>query len=255
MININWREKTLAATIHFAVTLAVALLAALLIFYIWFPGALAEMVGGRALFLLVAGCDLVLGPLISLVIYNSAKSRWHLVIDYTVIGAVQLTAFIYGVSVVADSRPVFIAFDVDRLEVVSALELEEEDLSAASAPQYRVRPWTGPQLVSIRRPTDTKERSDLLFMEITRKGAYLMPKYYSDYSSARETILAKSKPMDQRLNNSGVNEPVVRIAIEKTGKSESELRWLLVHHRFGFATALIDAKTALPLRYLAVDPD
>ena len=45
-MNINWRERFIAAGIHFLVTLALAGLAAALIFYVWFPGAMADMVGG-----------------------------------------------------------------------------------------------------------------------------------------------------------------------------------------------------------------
>ena len=42
-------------------------------------------------------CDLALGPLISLVIYNSRKARRKLIIDYTIVGAVQIAALVYGV--------------------------------------------------------------------------------------------------------------------------------------------------------------
>jgi len=94
---INWREKFRAFAIHFLVTAVLGACAAALIFFVWFPSPFATMVGGTELFLLVVGCDMALGPLISLVIYNSRKSRRELITDYTIIGAVQLAALIYGV--------------------------------------------------------------------------------------------------------------------------------------------------------------
>src|SRR6478752_3738758 len=92
---IRWREKFIAFGIHFLVTLAAAACAAALIFLVWFPAPFQEMVGGTKLFFLVISCDLALGPLISLVIYNSKKSKRELIIDYSLVAAVQLAALIY----------------------------------------------------------------------------------------------------------------------------------------------------------------
>ena len=115
---IVWRDKLLAFGVHFIATALLAAAAAALIFLVWFPAPFDEMVGGAKLFVLVVGCDLALGPLISLVIYNRAKSRRQLVIDYTIVAVVQLAAMSYGVWVMAASRPVYVAFSTDRLEVV-----------------------------------------------------------------------------------------------------------------------------------------
>lgn len=89
------------------------------------------MVGEAKLFLKVVCSDLALGPSISLVIFNTKKSRKELIIDYLIVSAIQLAALIYRVSVVAVSRPVFVIFMVDRFEVVTAVELDGADLKAA----------------------------------------------------------------------------------------------------------------------------
>ena len=99
---IVWREKFVATGIHFLVTLGLAACAAAVIFLVWFPDPFATMIGGTELFLLVVGCDLALGPLISLVIYDSRKSRLELITDYSIVGIVQIVALVYGVHL---SRP------------------------------------------------------------------------------------------------------------------------------------------------------
>jgi hypothetical protein len=253
-MSINWRERIVAATIHFLATLLVAGLAAALIFFVWFPGALADMVGGRKLFWIVVACDLTLGPLISLVIYNSKKPRKELVLDYTIIAIVQLAALIYGTSIVAASRPAFVAFYGDRIEVVTALELDDADLQAGVAPEFRSKSWTGPRLVSVESPTDSKEKQDLLFASLAGKDGQLFPKYYREYDAARATIREKSQTLDVLLKDSGAARAQIESAIASTGKAQAELRWLLVHHRFGFATALVDAQSFEPLTYVNVDP-
>ena len=55
------------------------------------------MVGGLKLFMLITGAIWPSAPLISLITYNSRKSRLALVFDYTVVGLVQVAAFVYGV--------------------------------------------------------------------------------------------------------------------------------------------------------------
>src|SRR4051812_16499352 len=106
----KFRDKIRAALWHFLITAVVGTLIATLVFLIWFPPPFGTMMDGVKLFAIVLGCDLALGPLMSLVIYDRAKSRRSLVIDYIVVGTLQLIALLYGVFVVAQYRPVYIAF-------------------------------------------------------------------------------------------------------------------------------------------------
>lgn len=254
MKNINWRERFIAAGIHFGATLLVAALAAAIIFFVWFPGELSAMVGGDKLFLLVVACDLVLGPLMSLVIYSSTKPRRELIVDYAVIAAVQLAALLYGVYAVAQSRPAFIVFSVDRIEIVAALEFEDEDLAAGGAPEFRTRSWSGPRLASIELPTDVAERNELVFLGVSGKDVYLMPKYYRPYAAARHQVLEKSQPIAVLLQDAGAASESIERVVEKHGGAD-QIRWLLAKHRFGFAIAFIDVATSQPVGFLAVDPD
>src|SRR5690242_11523295 len=97
MSKINWRERFVAAAIHFFFTALLSGIAAALIFFVWFPNGLAALVGGSALFLIMVGCDVVLGPMLSLVIYSSTKPKRELILDYTIVGLLQLAALGYGV--------------------------------------------------------------------------------------------------------------------------------------------------------------
>ena len=95
-----------ASAIHLAISLSVATLAALLVFGWWYPYPYRELSGGRELFALVVAVDVVLGPLITLVIFNVAKTRRHLMMDFTVIGLLQVAALAYGLWTVFVARPV-----------------------------------------------------------------------------------------------------------------------------------------------------
>ena len=74
----SWKHRLRASTIHLAISLLIASLAALLVFGWWYPYPYRELSGGRELFTLVVAVDVVLGPLITLVIFNTTKMRSHL---------------------------------------------------------------------------------------------------------------------------------------------------------------------------------
>ena len=69
----HMRDRLQAFGIHFLLSLLVAALAALLVFGLWFPYPYREISGGRELFLLIVGVDIVIGPLITLAIFNRSK--------------------------------------------------------------------------------------------------------------------------------------------------------------------------------------
>jgi len=250
---VNWRERFIAAGIHFFVTLLLAALAAALIFHVWFPGALADMVGGTKLFLMVVGIDLALGPLISLIIFNSKKPRRELIADYCVIGAVQIAALIYGVYTVSATRPVFIVFHGQRLELVRAIDLDDADLALGVAPEFQTRSLTGPRLVAVQMPTDLKERNDLVFSAVNGKDAELMPKYYRAYESRLADIAKESRALEQ-VRIDPAQQSQMEEAIADSGLPREKLRWLPMRHRFGFALVLLDAQTLEPVAYAAVEP-
>lgn len=255
MVSSFWRDRSIAVAIHFLITLTVTFFVAALIFFIWFPVGLENIMGGKALFLLVTCSDLILGPLISLVIFNRKKSRRHLIADYVVVGFVQLSALFYGVSVVAESRPVFIGFAVDRMEIVSALELDGSDLKAAPNPKYKIKSWFGPQFVYMEKPITTAENTELLFSALGGKDIQLHPKYYRDYSEAVAEIQKKCRPLSSLDKKNILTDEQSKAWSEVAAdKNASAMCFLMVHHRFGFSTAIINKETGCPVKYLPIDP-
>jgi hypothetical protein len=249
---IVWREKFLATAIHFLVTLTLAACAAALIFLVWFPDPFQTMIGGTELFMLVVGCDLALGPLISLVIYNSRKSRRELVTDYSIVGTVQIAALVYGVFILAGTRPVYVAFSHDRLEVVCAREISDAELAAAKDPGYRTLPLTGPRLVSIEVPE--ADQNDALFQSLAGNEEHMRPRFYVPYESQLAQIRGHAKPIAELEKKHPQARPLLDAASRNLAIPAARVRWLPVHHRKGFATALIDNDNGKPVAYVEFDP-
>jgi hypothetical protein len=248
---INWREKLVAFAIHFLLTALLAASAAALIFLVWFPDPFQTMVGGTELFTLVVGCDLVLGPLLSLVIYNSRKSRRKLVMDYGIVGVIQIAALVYGVWVVAGARPAYVAFSKDRLEVVTAREITAAELAAGRDPRYGALPWAGPRHVFIEVPAS--ERQDAMFQSLVGNDEHKRPRFFVPYEERIPVILGRARKLETLTTKFPATKSRIDAAVQEFDLPPDRLRWLAAHHSKGFWMAVVDAQTGWPVGYLPFD--
>ncbi len=250
---IAWREKFVAFGVHFLATLVLAACAAALIFLIWYPPPFTRMLGGTQLFVLVVGIDLALGPLISLVIYDSRKSRRKLVMDYTIVGVIQIAAMIYGVWVMSAARPVYVAFAVDRFEIVQAQQLTPDELAAASDPGYASLSWFGPRFVSVVVPQ--KDRMDAMFQSLTGGvDIHLRPRFYVPFAQGLPQIQKRAKEFPILGERHPEALADIDAARREAGIPDEYQRWLPVRHAKGFWTAVIDTRTGLPVSWIDLDP-
>ena len=157
MINIlDARNRYKAAGIHFGWSACVGLLAALMVFAVWYPWPYREMSGGQQLFLMIVSIDLVLGPLLTLAVFNPRKLRTVMFRDLAVIVTVQLSALVYGLHVVHIARPVALVYEGTRFRTVSDVDVVHEELSAAPVELKRLS-LSGPLVLATREPKDEKE--------------------------------------------------------------------------------------------------
>jgi hypothetical protein len=249
---IAWREKFLATTVHFGVTLALTGIAAAIIFLVWYPDPMQTLIGGTELFLIVVGVDLALGPLVSLVIYDSRKSRRALVIDYSIVGVIQIVALVYGVLVVAGARPVYYAFNTDRYEIVSAIDIADGELAAAKEPQYRRLPWSGPRLVAVAVPPE--DLQDSLFQSLAGNESHQRPKFFVPLSAKLDAIRRKARTIAELAAKKPESKPLLDEALAGVGTPSNRIAWLPVRHRKGFATVIIDTSDGKPVAWADFDP-
>lgn len=248
-----WRPRIKAAAFHFILTLLVTSIVASLVLFIWFPQPFAKMVGGEKLLSLIVISDIVLGPVISLIIFNKEKPRRELITDYVIVGIIQLGALLYGVFAVSVSRPVFVTFLIDRFEVVTPLQLSDVDLARGEG-AYAQPSWLGPKLVYVALPSDVAEHNRLIFLAAAGKDAYLLPEYYRPYAEGAMQVIKKSEPLEILLSRNAADRVEIEAAVKELKRPPDKLAWVPIHHRFGFWTAIIDVETGYPVKYLPIDP-
>jgi hypothetical protein len=245
-----------ASGVHFSLSIVVALLSAALVFGLWYPYPYRELMGGRELFMLVVTVDVVCGPLLTLVLYNPTKPRAELVRDLVLVALIQLAGLLYGLHTVMIVRPVYLVFEVDRFNAVSAIDIDEADLGKVKKP-WDALPFWGPQVIATRPPKDNDEMMKSLDLSFQGREPAVRPDWWQPLETSRAEILKRAKLLsDLRKKYIAKSDAIARIdiAIKESGKSEESLRWLpLTSRRSKDWIALIDAQTAMPLSYAAVD--
>jgi hypothetical protein len=91
--------------IHLGLSLTVLGVLLYILFYYWFPGYLFDTDGGWQALRVIAGVDIILGPLLTLIAASPKKSARELRNDFTVIGVIQVCALTAGTWLAWDNRP------------------------------------------------------------------------------------------------------------------------------------------------------
>ena len=237
-----------AAGTHLLISIAIASAVIALMLGVWYPGPLFEAAGGAGILYILVGVDVILGPLLTLIVFKSGKRS--LKFDLTMIGLVQIAALIYGVYVVFLARPAFIVFVKDRFELVTTVELEPEELAKAKYPQFSAPGWTGPQLAVADMPDDPKERTMVLYAAIAGFDLQHFPRFFVPYAERTKDVLAKAETVARFRVSEPVSARVLDAYLASSGVKEDEVRVLLMRTRFAWIVMLLDPKTAQPTKML-----
>ena len=238
-----------AAGIHLlaSATVAGALVAVMLT--VWYPWPLFEIAGGSGLMVILVGVDVVLGPLITLIIFRAGKKG--LKYDILFIAALQLAALAYGVYAVYSVRPVYLVYTIDRFDLVAANDLEDEDLAGAKEEAFRHRPLGRPQYIATIMPQDASGRQKIMESGLAGKDIHQFPQYYTAYDTQARTALAQAKPI-KKLQERDPAE--VQAFLASSGRTPDSLRFLPLRYRRGDGAVLLDAGTGMPVKILRIEP-
>ncbi len=246
------KDRLGASGIHLGISLCVAVFAAALVFGLWYPYPYGEISGGRELFFLVVAVDVIMGPLITLAIFNRAKPRRELLIDFTVVGLLQLAALGYGLWTVFAARPVHLVFEYSRMTVVHAIDVDA-DLLAKAPTSLQKLPVTGPTVIALRPFKNPAEQFDATMAAFEGFPLAARSDLWQAYEPVRADVLKEAKPVAELRARFSNQAAQIDRAIAATGKPFTDLRYLPLFSRKTAWTVLLDTTTAEPLGYLPLD--
>lgn len=148
---------------HFLLSIFICFIIAVWFLLIWYPFPLNRALGVTTIIGVMILVDIVIGPLLCFIIYNEAKKS--LKFDLIIIITLQFAAMSYGVFYIEQGRPVWIAFNVDRFEVIRKNEIYNKNIKNTLA-QYQNPSWLKPQYVGVVFASNTEEKNQNMFDEV-----------------------------------------------------------------------------------------
>src|SRR5215203_5024648 len=218
------------AAIHLSLSVAVAAVAALLIFRLWYPSPYDQMAGGAALFFLLVSVDVVMFPALTFVAANPVKPRREFRRDVAMIVVLQAAALAYGVYTIALARPVYESFEVDRFRIVTAADIEKDELAKAPAP-LRELPWQGPRVIAAVPPGDAGEQFKATELALAGIEVSMVPSNWRPYAELSQRAWSMARPVTLLATKyPAIADDVARVAAA-SGTPIGDLRFLPVLSR------------------------
>ncbi|CAA0199647.1 TfpX/TfpZ family type IV pilin accessory protein [Acinetobacter baumannii] len=180
------------------------------IFLVWYPQPLAKAVGVTHIFLMMVAIDVILGPILGLLVYKEGKKT--LKFDLTIIILIQLSALVYGLYSIAQGRPVWLVYNVDRFELVRKNEIIDTNIQKAQA-QFRTPSWFNPQFAAVEIPKNKEERSKSMFEEIfSGISSAQQPELYVDLVQVKPLMRNKVQNLNEleKFNSKQQVENILR---------------------------------------------
>lgn len=247
-----WKDRIKASGLHFGISVVIAMLAAALVFGLWYPYPYREISGGRELFFLVVVVDVILGPLITFAVFNRDKSKAELARDLALVVLIQLGALGYGLWTVFEARPVHMVFEYDRFRVVHAVDVPDEMLELTPS-GIDPLPITGPTLLSLREFWDAKEKMDATMAALQGVSLSARPDLWQPYEQAIPVILKAARPISLLKSRFAAQGEQIDDAVALTKRNPQEIVFVPMVGRKTFWTVLLDAKSAEILGYMPLD--
>lgn len=234
------RASVKPALIHLGISAGIALLSMLVIFGLWYPAPLSSAQGVSRLVLIMIGVDVVIGPLITLIVYVPGKKSLRF--DLAVIAALQTTALLYGLQAIHGGRPAYVVFSVDRFDVVAYQDVDRDSLQRAAPGEGISR--CCPRWVGARLPDDPQKRSDILSSSL-RGGADLqnLPEFFVPLQDLRDSMLEHLHPLDELRRLNALDDAAWQALLAEFGKPEAELGYLPMVANAKDGAVILDART------------
>ena len=177
---------------HLSVSSLIALIITGVVFWVWYPSPLARAVNVTHIFLMMMVIDVIVGPILGFLVYKEGKKS--LKFDLGVIIFLQISALLFGVYSIAQGRPAWLVFNVDRFELVRQNEIIDQHIHNADS-KFQHAPWFGPEYVSITQSSNFKQRQADMFLEAL--GGISMTQQPERYKS----LSFSAQQMQQKAEN------------------------------------------------------
>lgn len=226
-----------------------------LIFFVWYPHPYFQAVGAWNVLRVLVGVDLVLGPVLTLILFKPGKRG--LKFDLCFIACVQAAALVYGVTVIYSERPYVNVFAIDRFTTYAYRDIVAEQWhDALAAGRLDPKPLRGPALVVATRPADLAAQQRLLDETVFggKPDIDRRPEFWSRYADEAAQILKVQRPLSALRAARPESAAAIAALPKRLERPEASLGFVPMVAKNRDVTMIVDATTGEPLEVIDVDP-
>ncbi len=183
--------KLKASFIHLALSAIIISALMSLVILFWFPSIFLGITNFKEVALILVIIDLILGPLLTFVVFNPNKKS--LKFDLSVIVSIQFAALTYGLYMLYLSHPLYITYYENSFNIITAKQASPEK---AKYNDLKISKFSSPTLAYL--DIADNETKDQLFNEMLNGDADIEARaeYYKPYKNHLDTIMANSLDAD-----------------------------------------------------------
>lgn len=240
---------------HLAVSSAIVGAACVVIFFVWYPYPYFHAAGTWNVLRVLIGVDVVLGPLLTLIVFKPGK--WGLKFDLWFIAIVQLAALVYGIVVIHRERPYFMVFAVDRFFLLAASDVDGAKLAEArAAGRVADKPLRGPLLALAMRPTDIEGINRLIDETVFggQPDIERRPEYWQPFGDNGSQVIPRSRPLAALHAARPDAAAEIAALAAKLERTEDQIAFLPLIAKNRDVSVIVDATTGAPIDVVDVDP-
>lgn len=225
------------------------------IFFVWYPHPYFFATGAWTVLRVLIGVDVVLGPLLTLIVFKPGKRGLKL--DLAVIAFVQLSAFVYGTTSIYRGRPYFTVFAVDRFYVLAREDVDADALARREREvSIGAKPLRGPLLVVAVRPSDLAAAQRLLDETVFRRMPDIerRPEFWRPYAAETAQVARRARPLATLRAARPASAAEIAAMPARLGLPEQRLGFVPLIARNRDLSFIVDVSSGAPLDVLDVDP-
>jgi hypothetical protein len=192
-------KRLRAAGIHLALSSVIFLVALYLILIHWFPGFHFGVDGGWQGVRIMAAVQFVLGPMLTLIIFNPFKSRKLIAFDLGCLGVTQLGALVWGFYAIHSQLPAAVTYFDGSFHsmTIEPLKIEKYPLTLLEELSDRK-----PALIYVAPPIDEDEKGRMgLMAALTSVAPHEDPYFFKAFPPNWATVKAKALDAEVAARN------------------------------------------------------
>jgi len=243
------KNKFIASGLHLLLSLFLVSIIIGLVIFFWYPLDLIGITNFKDIVLLIISIDLVLGPLLTFVVFNNNKKS--LKFDLVVIGAIQIGALAYGIYFLYLDHPVYVTYAKGSFNLVNAKYAKPEN---AKFKEYQVTKLSTANLAYSEIPTDVIEKNRLLD-ESMSGGPDLEERVdlYKPYQENLDSIIIDSLDIEDLLSDEKTKYKTGKF-LQKHADKLKDYAFLPLEGSVKDAVIVIDKKSDSIITTIDIDP-